>query len=125
MEPQATAPLDVIRVGPSVNLIQINAAAKDFGISAANFRDLLETMQIPSLTVGSRDYFNLFALERGLFVYLQEAGRAPQTDEQLLLEMSIAGLTYAVATKEALRARLAKLAETIRKNCAVSHHKKS
>lgn len=116
MNGQNAAALDIIRVGPSVNLTHLNAVAKDFEINIEKLRPWLDDLGVPVIHINDEPYLNLFSLEKALFVATRAGERTydDRPDEfRLLMEMSIATMNTATATREVLRERIRKMGEWI------------
>lgn len=118
--------LNVKRVGTSVLLCDIPSGAKVLGVTEPGFRDALSLLDIPLVTLDKKDYFNLYALERALFVgttyangkwvFGKERPNLPKLwPAKVFYEMGVASLTYSAATRAELAKRVADVAKIIRR----------
>lgn len=115
--------LDFRRIGPSVNLIKLEAAARDLCISTKVLLSCLREFRIPLVKVGPDRMFNMYWLERVLFLAtspdhedfnLEEPDYIGKGTLETTWEMSIAAATYMSAHKEGLFARLRAYGEKMR-----------
>lgn len=57
-----------MKVGPSVELVSVLEAAREFGMPADTLRRLLRTLRIPCLMISNAAFFNRIMLEVALFL---------------------------------------------------------
>lgn len=115
--------LDFRRIGPSVNLIKLEAAARDLCISTRTLLACLREFKIPLVKIGPDRMFNMYWLERILFLATSPDHKDFNLEDppgdigkgtlETTWEMSIAGATYMSAHKEGLLARLRMYAKSL------------
>jgi len=108
-------------VGPAVTLVEVGAAASDLGLTRAQLLDRLNKAQIPLVQISRLRYFNMYWLEKLLFIetspghydFKIEDMPVPSPDDLkhgLTEEFVAAATTHYAATQEQLRARIRSLA---------------
>jgi len=112
---------DNISVGAGVRMLSEEGVAKCFGCELEQARELLDSLGVPRVKypTGPKKFVNLYALESLLFPLGLPAqfkngpnNRNGVSDEGLIrLHQELAGVLYSTWTKEAVRARVKKLAK--------------
>lgn len=110
----------VRRVGPAVTLVEVGAAASDLGLTRPQLVDILFQNVIPLVQIGRQSYFNMYWLEKLLFVATSPGHLGFKLDsmpplmedlkQNLTEEYVAAATTHHAATQEQLRARIRSLA---------------
>lgn len=105
---------DRIRVGTSVILWDVEAAARLFGVTTEAMQSILDQFHVPILTFtdNPKKYFSQYALEIALFQLGLPAALKGER-HKLLAHQEVAGLLYGAATKEAIVLHVKELAKSI------------
>lgn len=114
------------RVGQSVLLVELETGAVILGVTDQAMVDALDQLEIPTVVLGDKPYFNLYALEKALFVGTTYAKgkwvfgkEVPRVEKlwgtKVAFEMGLAALTYSAAKREELTKRVMKTADIIRR----------